>query len=72
MAETQNATNVDGFQKMEEEGVPKAEKPTEVAAPEQDLPKLTAKEFQQYNHMAEHMDMFVSTTSRYKGNRPSR
>lgn len=62
MAETQNATNdVNGFEKMKGEGVPKAEQPTTVAVPKEQSPKLTAKEFQVYNHMAEHMDMFVRT-----------
>jgi len=50
------------FEKMAEEGVPKADGPTEVAAPkkeEQDVPKLSPQEFRIYNRMAEHMDMFV-------------
>ena len=50
------------FEKMAEEGVPKTDKPTEVAAPkkeEQDVPKLSPQEFRVYNRMAEHMDMFV-------------
>lgn len=52
----------EGFQKMEEEGVPKAGAPTEAAQTkkeEQDLPKLSPAEFRVYNRMAEHMDMFV-------------
>ena len=51
------------FEKMAKEGVPKCDEPTEVAAPkkeEQDLPKLSSKEFAVYNRMAAHMDMFVS------------
>lgn len=50
------------FEKMAEEGVPKSDKPTEVAAPKQEeqcLPKLSPQEFRVYNRMAEHMDMFV-------------
>jgi hypothetical protein len=49
------------FKTMEEAGVPECDKPSEAAAPqkeEQDLPKLSAKEFRVYNRMAEHMDMF--------------
>ncbi|KAK4544437.1 hypothetical protein LTR36_004328 [Oleoguttula mirabilis] len=49
------------FEKMAEEGLPKSDKPTEVAAPkaeEQCLPKLSPQEFRTYNRMAEHMDMF--------------
>lgn len=60
------------FQKMEEEGVPRCDKPTEAAAPkkeEQDLPKLSAKEFRAYNSMAEHMDLFVSPQARVRGAR---
>ncbi|KAK5107380.1 hypothetical protein LTR62_001323 [Meristemomyces frigidus] len=44
-------------------GVPKADAPTEAAAPKQEeqvLPKLSPQEFKMYNRMAEHMDMFVS------------
>lgn len=50
------------FEKMAKEGEPMCDKPTAAAAPkkeEQDLPKLSAKEFRVYNNMAEHMDMFV-------------
>ena len=51
------------FEKMKQQGVPKADHPTEVAAPkkeEQDVPvKMSAQEFRVYNRMAEHMDMFV-------------
>ncbi|EME40600.1 hypothetical protein DOTSEDRAFT_136456 [Dothistroma septosporum NZE10] len=46
---------------MKQEGVPKAEEPTEVATEQEkeaELPKLTKAEWQAYNHMAEHMDMF--------------
>ena len=53
------------FEKMSEEGVPKTDKPTVVAAPkqaEQDLPKLSSQEFKVFNRMAEHMDMFVRPT----------
>ncbi|KAK4617791.1 hypothetical protein CLAFUW4_12039 [Fulvia fulva] len=56
MAEIQNT--VDEFKKIKEEDVPKVERPTEVAMPKEELPKLSAKEFRVYNHMAEHMDMF--------------
>lgn len=50
------------FEKMEEQGVPKCPEATKVAAPAkeaQDLPKLSPQEFRAYNHMSEHMDMFV-------------
>lgn len=53
------------FEKMEKE-IPKADAPTDAAAPkkeQQDLPKLSPQEFRVYNRMAEHMDMFVSLTS---------
>lgn len=49
------------FEKMAQKGEPKCNTPTEAAAPkkeEQDLPKLSAKDFRVYNRMAEHMDMF--------------
>lgn len=52
------------FEKMAEE-IPKADAPTDAAAPnkeQQDLPKLSPQEFRVYNRMAEHMDMFVSST----------
>lgn len=55
------------FKEMAEEGVPAAPQPTEVSKPqkeEQDLPELSAQEFRIYNRMAEHMDMFVSSTHR--------
>ncbi|KAK4574643.1 hypothetical protein LTR86_001484 [Recurvomyces mirabilis] len=42
-------------------GVPKADAPTEAAAPKQEeqaLPKLSPQEFRMYNRMSEHMDMF--------------
>ena len=50
------------FQKMRDEGEPMCDKPSDAAAPkqeEQELPKLSATEFRQYNRLAEHMDMFV-------------
>lgn len=53
------------FQKMEKEGVPKNSQISDAALPtkaeEEKLPKLSAQEFSMYNHMAEHMDMFVSS-----------
>lgn len=54
------------FEQMAQEGVPKSDKPTEVAAPnkeEQALPKMSPQEFRVFNRMAEHMDMFVSWTA---------
>ncbi|KAF7186454.1 hypothetical protein HII31_12156 [Pseudocercospora fuligena] len=49
----------DAFQEMEQEGIPKAERPTQVAtAEEESLPQLSPQDFKIYNHMAEHMDMF--------------
>lgn len=51
------------FEKMAEEGVPKCDAPSKVAAPqkeEQALPKMSAQEFRVYNRMSEHMDMYVS------------
>lgn len=57
----------DAFEKMEQEGVPKCPEPTRVATEakieEPELPKLSPQEFRQWNHMSEHMDMFVSTPS---------
>jgi len=50
------------FEKMEQEGVPKCDQPSDAAAAkqeEQQVPKLSAQEFRVYNRMAEHMDMFV-------------
>jgi len=51
------------FQKMEREGVPRCEEPSEAVTgkgeKERALPELSAQEFRIYNRMAEHMDMFV-------------
>ena len=55
------------FEKMEEDGVPKCPQPTKVSKEpkkeekqqNEDLPKLSPQEFRQFNHMSEHMDMFV-------------
>lgn len=60
------------FEKMEKE-IPKADAPTDAAAPkkeQQALPKLSPQEFRVYNRMAEHMDMFVSMTSRQRSKTP--
>ncbi|KXT00527.1 hypothetical protein AC578_4094 [Pseudocercospora eumusae] len=50
----------DAFQKMDQEGLPKASQPSDGGTAEQEekLPKLSAQDFKIYNHMAEHMDMF--------------
>lgn len=53
----------DAFEKMEQEGIPKCPEPTKVATEpkSEELPKLSPQEFRQWNHMSEHMDMFVRT-----------
>lgn len=52
------------FERMEDEGVPKADAPSEQVAkptPAEDK-KLSPADYRVYNRMAEHMDMFVRSS----------